>query len=135
MIIVPLLLFLTTSLKTPSPIPPATLPPTLSSAPDTMSAYVKQYFSDTPILADIAWCESRNRQWNPDGTTFRGEVNHSDIGIMQINVAYHADEAKALGVDLYSLSGNLEFAKYLYETEGAQPWSSSENCWGKLAEK
>lgn len=102
-------------------------------APDTMGAYVRSYFAETPILADIAWCESRDRQWNKDGSVFRGEINHSDIGIMQINVAYHADEAEALGIDLYSLGGNLKYAQHLYNREGTDPWASSEACWGKLA--
>ncbi|MDE2079297.1 MAG: hypothetical protein KGI73_02815, partial [Patescibacteria group bacterium] len=105
----------------------------LAASQATMGEYVRQYFADTPIMADIAWCESRDRQWNLDGTTFHGAVNHDDIGIMQINTAYHGTEAKQLGYDLYSLSGNMEFAKYLYAHEGTQPWSSSEACWGKLA--
>ena len=135
--VIPLLLFFSTSFGSvsASTTAPVIEQQVLTASQGTMGEYVKQYFADTPVLADIAWCESRNRQWNADGTTFRGEVNHSDIGIMQINVAYHADEAKALGIDLYGLSGNLAFAKYLYKAEGTQPWSSSEPCWDKLAAK
>lgn len=103
----------------------------LAKNPETLGAYVREYFSDTPIMADIAWCESRMRHMTPDGEIFRGVVNKSDIGVMQINTYYHGAKADELGIDLYSLRGNLEYAKYLYEKEGTQPWSSSRPCWGK----
>ncbi len=107
----------------------------LADNPETMSAYVRQYYKETPILADIAWCESRNRQLDADGTLFRGKVNHDDVGIMQINTNYHEDQAKEMDMDLYSLSGNLAYAQYLYDKEGTKPWASSQACWGKLAKK
>lgn len=105
-------------------------------APQTLSQYVDEYFKDTPILADIAWCESRVR--HVDSTTskvLRGTVDSDDIGVMQINTRYHGAEAEKLGLDLKSLSGNLEYAKYLYEKEGTKPWRSSKACWGHLASK
>ena len=105
----------------------------LTQNPETMGAYVREYYADTPVLADIAWCESRFRHLTPDGQIFRGKVNKSDIGVMQINTAYHADRAEKLGLDLYSLDGNLEYAKLLYEKEGTKPWNSSRPCWGKYA--
>jgi hypothetical protein len=107
----------------------------LAANPETMSAYIRQYFADDPILADIAWCESRNRHLGPDGEIFRGKVNKNDIGVMQINTKYHEVKAKEMGLDLYSLKGNLAYAKYLYEKQGTRPWLSSSPCWGRLAEK
>lgn len=103
--------------------------------PETLTAYVEQYFAEEPILADIAWCESRMRHLGPDGEILRGKVNKSDIGVMQINTYYHADTAEELGLDLYSLNGNLAYAQYLYEKEGTKPWLSSSPCWGRLAKK
>jgi hypothetical protein len=132
--ILPILILLASSMSTPTPLS-ADSEGTLSQNPQTMAEYVKEYYADTPILADIAWCESRNRQWDADGNVFRGAVNHYDIGIMQVNILYHGDKAKELGDDLYSLAGNLAYAKHLYDKEGTQPWSSSEPCWGKLAAK
>ena len=84
-----------------------------------------------PILADIAWCESRYRQFTPKGDILRGEVNSQDIGVMQINERYHLKTAQDLDLNLYSLEGNLAYAKYLYEKKGTAPWIHSKKCWGK----
>ena len=103
----------------------------LAQNPETMSAYVRQYFAHEPILAEIAWCESRMRHLGPDGEIFRGKVNKSDIGVMQINTAYHREKAEELDFDLYSLNGNLAYAQYLFDKEGTKPWASSKPCWGR----
>ncbi len=100
--------------------------------PETMAAYVRAYFVEDPILADIAWCESRMRQTDPEGNLFLGKIDHDDTGIMQINTRYHGKKAKELGYDLHSLGGNLAYAQYLYDKEGTKPWNSSKACWGKL---
>ena len=105
----------------------------LSKNPETMGAYVREYFEDEPIMADIAWCESRFRHVGPDGEIFRGKVNDQDIGVMQINTRYHQARAEGMGIDIYSLEGNLEYAKFLYEKQGTKPWNSSKPCWGKYA--
>lgn len=105
----------------------------LSKNPETLGAYVREYFKDDPVLADIAWCESRFRHLTPEGEIFRGKVNNSDIGVMQVNTYYHEEKAEALGLDLYSLSGNLAYAQYLFDREGTKPWNSSRPCWGKYA--
>ncbi len=101
--------------------------------PETLGAYVRQYYSDTPILANIAWCESRMRQLDQDGNIFRGKANSDDVGVMQINTRFHEATATAMGIDLESLAGNLEYAQYLYDKEGTKPWNSSSACWSKFA--
>lgn len=53
---------------------------------------------------------------------------------MQINEYYHKDTAKRLGYNIYSLKGNMAYAKWLYKREGTAPWASSSKCWGKYAE-
>ncbi len=98
---------------------------------DNVKRFVSNYFADKPILATIAGCESHNRQVNKNGTVLRGEKNHYDVGVMQINELYHADEAKKLGYDIYTLDGNVAFARYLYNKSGAKPWMSSSACWSK----
>ena len=90
---------------------------------------VRLYFADTPIMAEVIKCESRFRQFNADGTAFRGIVNNQDVGIAQVNEYYHAKRAKKLGYDIYTAEGNVAFAKYLYAKYGTDPWSSSEVCW------
>jgi len=90
---------------------------------------VREYFADTPILARIAYCESKFKQFDNQGNTLRGEVTPKDLGVMQINEYFHGDTANTLGIDLYTLKGNLEYAMWLYEKEGTQPWISSQKCW------
>lgn len=77
----------------------------------------------------VAYCESTWRQFNDDGTVLRGIVNSKDIGYFEINEKYHLKEAITLGIDIYTLEGNIRFAKYLYDTQGLRPWASSESCW------
>lgn len=105
-------------------------------SPQTLNQYVNEYFQETPVLADIAWCESRMRHIDAStGKVIRGTVDSDDTGIMQINTRYHRAEAEKLGLDIKTLSGNLEYAKYLYDKEGTKPWKSSKACWGHLASK
>jgi hypothetical protein len=90
---------------------------------------VKDYFKDTPILVAVAQCESNFRHTDEDGEILRGVANYYDIGVMQINERFHLDEANKLGLDIYSIAGNLEYARYLYENEGVIPWDASSSCW------
>ncbi len=93
-------------------------------------AYVKDQYADEPILVDIARCESTYRQFDQTGNILRGKVNQGDVGVMQINEKYHADEAAKLGINIYTVEGNVAFGRYLYNKYGSQPWSSSAPCWG-----
>ena len=96
----------------------------------TVEEYVRTYFFDLPIMAEIASCESRFRHFDSWGDILRGEENPYDVGVMQINEHFHLNTAKALGHNLYSLDGNLVYARYLYEKEGTTPWEASTLCWG-----
>jgi hypothetical protein len=40
-----------------------------------------------------------------------------------------------MGIDIYSVEGNVQFGKYLYSKYGSSPWSSSEPCWSKAIAK
>jgi hypothetical protein len=96
-----------------------------------LEAYIKQQDADEPILVDIARCESTFRQFDQTGNILRGVVNPGDVGVMQINESYHADEAAKLGYNIYTVEGNVAFGRYLYEKYGTDPWSSSSPCWGE----
>lgn len=96
----------------------------------TMEAYLRKEYADTPILVEIARCESSFRQFDKDGKPIRGEKNKADIGVMQINEVYHAETAKILKMDIHTLEGNVAYAKHLYEEQGSKPWSASKKCWG-----
>lgn len=98
-----------------------------------VEAYVRKNANE-PILVEIARCESTFRQYDANGEVIRGKVNRKDVGVMQINEHYHADDAHKLGYDIYTIEGNLAFAEYLYSKYGTDPWSSSAKCWSKGAE-
>jgi hypothetical protein len=93
---------------------------------------VRAYFRHTPMLAEVARCESHFRHFNTDGTLRAGYNTNGtkDVGVMQINTIWH-EKAKDLGFDLSTLKGNMDFAKWLYDRQGLQPWMSSSRCWGK----
>lgn len=97
----------------------------------TVEEYVRDYYADEPILADIAQCESHMRQFDKSGSVLHGEVVFEDLGLMQVNETYHGKTADKLGLDLYTIQGNLAYARYLYDKEGTTPWNSSKPCWGK----
>lgn len=97
----------------------------------TVEEYVREYFADEPLLADIAQCESHMRQFDKNGSVLHGEVVYEDLGLMQVNETYHGKTAAKLGLDLYTIQGNLAYARYLYGKEGSTPWNSSKPCWGK----
>ncbi|MEX0673119.1 MAG: hypothetical protein WDZ82_00240 [Candidatus Paceibacterota bacterium] len=95
----------------------------------TTDEIVRAYFADSPEMYDVAWCESRVRQYKENGSVLRGYVDSNDVGVMQINERYHLERAEELGYNIYSLEGNLAYAKLLYEDQGLQPWSASKPCW------
>ena len=84
-------------------------------------------------MQKIAFCESRNRQFDKNGAVMRGVVNNKDVGIFQINERYHLSDSKKMGINIHTVDGNLEYARHLYESQGTQPWSSSRPCWGNAA--
>lgn len=91
--------------------------------------YLREKYADTPILVEIARCESTFSQFDKEGNVIRGKVNNKDVGVMQINEKFHAEAAAALGYDLHTIEGNSDYAKHLYEKEGAAPWKASAPCW------
>jgi hypothetical protein len=97
----------------------------------TVEEYVRNYFSDIPVMIEIAKCESRFRQHNIDGEVLRGEQNSSDRGVMQINEDFHNENSNKLGYDILTIEGNTAYARYLFEKYGVKPWVSSSRCWGK----
>jgi hypothetical protein len=99
----------------------------------SVEAYVRDYFKDAPVLAEVAKCESTFRQFDSQGRIIRGKVNPDDVGVMQINTFYHGESAEKLGYDLYTIDGNLGFARWLYGKYGSDPWVHSSKCWKKSA--
>lgn len=100
----------------------------------TTEAYVRNYFSDIPILAEVARCESEFRQTDKNGKVIRGMKDPRDVGVMQINEYYQGKQAEELGYNLYTLEGNTAYARHLYEEQGARPWMASSACWSHSKE-
>jgi hypothetical protein len=94
-------------------------------------AVVREYFSDIPVMIQVARCESTFRHTLADGTVLRGHVDNRDTGVMQINLGYHGETAEKLGLDMENIYDNMAYARDLYERQGTQPWSASRPCWGR----
>jgi hypothetical protein len=85
-----------------------------------------------PELArKIAFCESTTRQFTKDGQVLRGLHNSDDVGVFQINEAYHLKKSQELGFDIYSTEGNIGYAMWLLKNEGERHWKWSQPCWDK----
>lgn len=90
---------------------------------------VREYFTDTPVMIEIARCESKFRQFTDSGNVLRGGVGSDMIGVFQFYEAIHAANAKTLGYNLETLDGNLAYARSVYQSQGTTPWNSSRYCW------
>lgn len=95
---------------------------------DTETA-VRSYFSDIPVMIQIARCESTFKHTLPDGTVLKGKVDPADTGVMQINMRYHGERARELGLNLNDMYDNMAYARDLYLRQGTRPWNASANCW------
>lgn len=105
-----------------------------ANQPITLEQYVREYFKEVPLMAEIARCESRFRHLDERGEVLRGELSLEDVGVMQINEFYHEETAEVLGLNLHTLDGNLAYARWLYSREGFTPWYSSSKCWQRSQE-
>lgn len=93
------------------------------------------------ILNKIADCESGNRllsgkavkgsatHFNEDGTVLLGIIDKDDTGKYQINSRYHQRTAEAMGIDIWTESGNEAYARHLYQKNGTRDWGASASCW------
>ena len=84
-------------------------------------------YSPTKAVA-IAFCESGLRQYH-NGKTLQGVVNAQDKGVFQVNEKYHLERSRALGLDIHTTKGNIEYALWLLEREGDRHWNASKPCW------
>lgn len=109
--------------------------PQLMGAPKSPLPPQKSMSSELPpLFTHIAYCESRDRQFDEDGDVLRGDINPHDIGRYQINTVHWAEQAKKLGFDLHTEQGNEAMALYLYKKFGTKPWRSSQKCWSKASQ-
>jgi len=95
----------------------------------TTEETIRKEFADIPLMIEIARCESEFRQFNKNGTVLTGYVDPRDTGVFQINTYYHLNTSQQLGLDIFTLKGNMAYARWLYEREGSRPWNASKPCW------
>jgi hypothetical protein len=100
-------------------------------SPSNTETIVREYFSDIPVMIEIARCESTFRHTLSDGSVLRGQVDPADTGVMQINKRYHQATANAMNLNLDTIYDNMAYARHLYETQGLQPWRASSACWNR----
>ena len=109
----------------------ATYVPMEEKAPVSPKTALYEVFgADADIMWQIALAESGGRQFNSKGEVIIGRVT-PDIGLFQIS-PQHLPEANRLNIDVYTLNGNLEFAKLLFDRSGTTPWNSSKHNWSKV---
>ncbi len=107
---------------------------TLTAIERTIVSTSSKYGLDTEMALRIAKCESGLQQYDTDGKVVRGKVNPKDVGIFQINEAYHLKQSEELGYDIYSTDGNIGYALWLMKHGGSQHWRSSRSCWHEPGE-
>ena len=83
-------------------------------------------------MREIAECESKSRHWDDKGEVLIGTASATeDTGLFQISLYWHEKTAKDMGIDIYSLEGNVEYAQILYKKNGTKDWNASKDCWSK----
>ena len=99
---------------------------------DDLDAIFERYFGENKhIMEAIAYCESTKRQFTNDGVVVRNPKT-PDVGIFQVNVEYHGDTAKKMGINLYEIEGNMQYAKYMFDRNGTRDWNASKPCWSAM---
>lgn len=83
-------------------------------------------------MIKVAECESGLGQFDSKGEVLRGKINPQDVGIFQLNEFYHLKTAEKMDIDIYTVRGNIAYAKYLYEKNGLKDWEASRSCWGDV---
>ncbi len=100
-----------------------------SAATTTVEELVKEAFEETPVMVEVARCESKFRQFADSGNVLRGGTDNKMIGIFQIYDDIHRAKAKSMDMDIDTVDGNIKYAQYLYKREKTNPWISSMPCW------
>lgn len=95
----------------------------------TIENKLKAIFWDAPIMIEIARCESHLRQFDSKGNVLKGIVNPKDKGVFQISETYWLDVSNQLDYNIYAVNGNIQMARYIYDTQGTKPWNASKGCW------
>ena len=82
---------------------------------------LKEQIKHYELFYAVVSCES---SWRPHLKSRQG-----DLGLAQINPRWHERRAKALGFNIRTPGGNIDYAFYLMGEEGTEPWTASQHCW------
>ena len=77
----------------------------------------------------IAFCESSLNPRAVNENIKDGKVWSRDYNLFQINDYYHEESAKKMGLDIKTVSGNIKYARHLYDRNHLVDWSASKGCW------
>lgn len=127
-----LMLAMTVSTTTPieaTPVVRDEPQPVIESIDDKITRYAQMYGVNVKLAKSIAYCESGKKQFEADGRLLRGKANSKDVGVFQVNEKYHLADSKRLGMDIYTVDGNIKYSMRLMSREGTTPWNASSNCW------
>lgn len=117
-----------TAIFAPSAASAAAAPARFSGSNYGMEERVREYFSDIPVMIEIARCESEFHQYGKSGQPLHGGTG-TMIGLFQISEILHRDAADNYGWDIDTPDGNMSYARHLYEQNGTAPWLASKHCW------
>lgn len=98
---------------------------------DSVEEEVIHEFGLNSPMYRIAQCESRFRQFDASGGILRGIENPLDRGVYQINEKYWLEESIKQNYDIFTITGNIQMARYILRTQGLNAWSASKFCWNK----
>ncbi|TSC83567.1 MAG: hypothetical protein G01um101413_977 [Parcubacteria group bacterium Gr01-1014_13] len=83
------------------------LAPKFTFGNDIINIYLNIYFTDIPIMIEIAKCESGLRQFDWRGNALRGGMGFKMVGVFQIHADVHREAADLMGLDIDTLEGNI----------------------------
>lgn len=82
-------------------------------------------------MVAVAECEG-GLKWGAVGQNIdkeTGKVWSTDHDTFQLNFKYHKKTALKMGMDITTIKGHFEYAKYLYDQGKLSDWSASRHCW------
>ena len=87
-------------------------------------------FPEEPLMLKIAFCES-SLVHKENGELKRNRQGSSAVGALQILSSVHKQDLKKQGLNLNKTEDYFQFARFLFENRGVQPWQASKKCWNQ----
>ncbi len=91
-------------------------------------------FPEDPAMLWVAYCESTLTH-RKGRDLLKNSSGSSAVGAFQILYSVHKKDLQNMKLRITNDSDYFEFARYLYDARGRQPWTTSKNCWKKHAQR